>query len=114
MAILLVALASAFAAILSTGAASSSRKRRRTDRATRTQVQFDQTREFVTSIADAGELPSIDATNLHLESGEFVVLREVGARLAGFSSLQVATGTARKPTLAGVPLHPRAWRLECQ
>ncbi|MGH7987683.1 MAG: hypothetical protein ACREQX_15555 [Candidatus Binataceae bacterium] len=46
--------------------------------AARAQRLLDQTRDFLAHIETEGALPSLSAPNLHLESGEFVILHEGG------------------------------------
>src|SRR6266478_6084688 len=85
---------------------------RRPDAAARTRALFDQTREFVRRLADAGELPSVQALNLHLQSGEFPVLRESGVMLCGFKVLQVAARATRGTAIESIRFLPNAWRSE--
>lgn len=79
----------------------------------RASALFDQTREFLAGIEQAGVLPSLETPpSLHLQPGEFVVLRETGAVLCGFKSQNVAVGVAAGATIAGIRMYPGVWQSE--
>ncbi|MGH7248527.1 MAG: hypothetical protein ACREH9_10520, partial [Pseudomonadota bacterium] len=56
----------------------------------RVSAVFDQTHAFLAEIERTGALPALETPDLHLQAGEFAILREARADLYGFKTRYVA------------------------
>src|SRR4051812_28900625 len=73
---------------------------------------FQETQKFLARIEQSGSLPSVEVPNLHVQIGEFVLLRESGVSLAALETVHVPIGKTREAAIAGLQFYPRGWKTE--